>query len=195
MSIEQKLDELTAAVLKNTETAMSLIAALGVTAANQERLILGQTKAIEVATSPEGKATTRRRSKPADEPAVTEPAEAVVEAASEPAVEGRVVTEDEVRVLAAGWLKSATDPEVRKEVGEFLSATAANFGRKKLLGPVDPAKPHLGEGITDPAELKQAWFFISRKQAGLPVDFGADYDFDGGVDQGGSSDDDDFDIG
>lgn len=198
MSIEAALAELTAATQKNTETSLALIAALGTTAANQERLIAGQAAAIEKVDAGKSPATaTRTRGRPAKtENADTASEAPAAAAASEPT--GRTVSEDDLRTLAAGWMKEQTGDTDRTTVGEFLKSVAENFGKKKLVGPVVEGKEHLGSGLSDPDEVKQAWFFISRKKAGLPVDFGSDYDWDGAIDQGKAAAvavEEDFDIG
>lgn len=203
MSIETMLAELTAAIQKNTETSLALIASLGTTAANQERLIAGQAAAIEKVEGGKAPAArTRGRPAKADEPAATESGAGAAAAASESEPAGpnvRVVSEDDLRTLAAGWMKEQTTDTDRTTVGEFLKAVAENFGKKKLVGPVVEGKEHLGAGISDPDHVKEAWFFISRKKAGLSVDFSGDYDYDGDPTQGApvaaAPADDEFDIG
>jgi hypothetical protein len=200
MSIEAALAELTAALQENTKTSLAVLAALNVTASNQERLIAGQGAAIDKVEAGKATPAPRTRKKATEEPAVMETGADVAEPVSEPEAKkpaARVITEDDLRTLAGEWLSAQTDPAKRKEVGEFCKDVAENFGKKKLVGPVVEGKEHLGAGIDDPEELKQAWFFISRKQAGLPVDFKADYDFDGAIDQGAApaAADDEFDIG
>lgn len=203
MSIETMLADLTAAIQKNTDTSLALIAALGTTAANQERLIAGQTLAIEKVEGGKAPTTTRTRarSSKADD-ADTGSKGAAAAPVSEPEPVGpnvRVVSEDDLRTLAAGWMKEQTTDTDRTTVGEFLKSVAENFGKKKLVGPVVEGKEHLGAGITDPDHIKEAWFFISRKKAGLTVDFSADYDWDADPTQGGAPAgtpaDDEFDIG
>jgi hypothetical protein len=200
MSIEATLVELTAALQENTKTSLALSAALGVTSANQERLIAGAEVAIAKVEAGKATPAPRTRKKATEEPAATETGADVAAPVSEPEAKkptGRVITEDDLRTLASDFMKAATEATERVAAGEFLKSVAENFGLKKLVGPVVEGKEHLGAGISDPEEMKQAWFFISRKQAGLPVDFKADYDFDEAIDQGAApaAADDEFDIG
>lgn len=64
------------------------------------------------------------------------------------------------------WIVEATDPEVRKERGQFLLETLQHLGAGKL------------SEIADDETRKQFVFFIHMKREGLTVNFNADYDFD-----------------
>ena len=172
---------LEAALAENTAAMKDLIAALKVTGENQERLIAGQTTAIDMAES--GKATRTRTRKPRGseaEPAVTEPEVVAAEPVSETA-QIKPVSVDDLKATAVAFMsEEGADLDARKA---FVVSVLKNFGASKLQG----------EGvIADGIERSQAVFFIKRAAKGLKVDFKADYDFTGPVDQGGAPAEDDF---
>lgn len=166
MSIEAALAELTSALNKNTE--------------HLARVIAGQEAAMAKLEGTTG-TTTRRTRKAADEapaaPAAEKPAaEPAAEKTPEPATPAaQTFTQDDLKAVAMEWRNSTTDEAARKKQNELFVAIAAHLGVSKMTGP---------EGPQDSDQIKQAVFFIRRAMAGLKVDFGADYDFDGAPDQG-----------
>lgn len=183
MSIEALMGDLTAALNKNSTLL--------------ERVIAGQEAAmakLEGSTAaPAARRTRKAADAPATEqgnesaPAATEQPVADAAAASEPAA-AATFTQDDLKAAAMGWRKAATeakDEAALKKQGELFLGIAAHFGSPKLTGP---------ESTLTSEQIKQAVFFTKRAQAGLSVDFSADYDFDGAVDQGAaaSADEDPF---
>lgn len=178
MSIEAALAALTDAVQKNTETSLAVIAALKVTGENQERLIAGQAAAIEKVEAPK-----RTRAKKDEAPA--DAAEKVDTPPAADTSNTRVVSDDDLRALAGNWLggkgvDGKADEKLEKaqidERRAFIASLMTELGTAKLCGP---------ESKLDEDGRKKASFYIMRKAEGLKVDFGADYDFDGDVTQGG----------
>lgn len=164
MSIEAKIDEL------NTNM-LALIAALKVTGENQERLIAGQAAAIEKVEAPK---QTRTRTKKDEQAPAADPTPE-----PEPALTATVtVSDDDLRQAAGDFLKGDGNltAEQVTERRDFVASVMAELGTKKLCGP---------ESTLDADGRKKAAFFIKRKGEGLKVNFGADYDFDGDVTQGG----------
>lgn len=135
---------------------------------NQDRLIAGQTAAIErIDAGKGGKAATAPK---ADK---TPPATKTVE----PAV-ATGVTDEQVKAAAVAWMGDKSK-EQRAEASKFLGEMITHFGvGGKLTGP---------ESKLDADQRKQAKFYIERKAAGLPVDLNAEYDFDGDVKQGAAA--------
>lgn len=186
MSIEALMGDLTAALNKNSTLL--------------ERVIAGQEAAMAKLEGSTAAPAARRTRKAADAPATDAPAEgnesapaateqpvADAAAASEPAA-AATFTQDDLKAAAMGWRKAATeakDEAALKKQGELFLGIAAHFGSPKLTGP---------ESTLTSEQIKQAVFFTKRAQAGLSVDFSADYDFDGAVDQGAaaSADEDPF---
>lgn len=182
MSIETLLAEQTAAITTNTSTMDKLIAALAVTAQNQERLIAGQAAAIDKV---EGAKTTRKTKAEKEAEALTggvvgnaEPAATVSGVAgATTAAEPKVISEDDLRTLATGWITAdgaEKGSEIYKTRGTFMAGVASHLGSPTLAGP---------KATLDADGRKKAHFYISRKKAGHDVDFGVDYDFDGPHDQ------------
>lgn len=173
MTIEAAIAGLTEAMNKNTETGLALIAALKVTGENQERLIAGQAAAIEKVEAPK---QTRTRAKKDEQAPVAEKPESQEEPLQDtPTV---TVSDDDLRQVAGDFLKGdgKLTAEQVTERRDFVASVMAELGTKKLCGP---------ESTLDADGRKKASFFIKRKGEGLKVDFGADYDFDGDVTQGG----------
>lgn len=162
MSIEAKIDDL------NTNM-LALIAALKVTGENQERLIAGQAAAIEKVEA--SKQTRTRAKKDEQAPAAEKPE-------SQDDTPTVTVSDDDLRQVAGDFLKGdgKLTAEQVTERRDFVASVMAELGTKKLCGP---------ESTLDADGRKKASFFIKRKGEGLKVDFGADYDFDGDVTQGG----------
>lgn len=152
-----------------------------------ERVIAGQEAALaKLGEAP--KASTGRGKKAAEAPAASEQPAAAPLAAEQPASDppaekpaapsSEAPTQDKLKEVALAWRNENPDEAVIKAKGEFLVAMTAHFGAKGLTGP---------NGLSDPEQLKQAIFYVRRKAAGLEVDFGAEYDFDGDPAQGGAA--------
>lgn len=169
MSLETHLAE-------NTAAAKELTAALTRVAENQERLIAGQEKAIEKIEAGKGAASrTTKKAESAPEKSTPEPA------AEKKAAEETGVTDADVKAAATAWMNGKSK-EQRAEAAEFIFAMLDEFGidNRMLTGP---------ESKLSAEQRKQALFYIQRKAAGLPVDFKADYDFDGDPTQGADEED------
>lgn len=198
MSLEAALAENTAAILAHIEVLKQIDQ-------NQQRLLAGQSAAIDKVEAP--KATRSRKAKD-EAPAPTPEPEAVKPAAEEPAVtesgvddadSASEVTTDDLRQFIVTWLREGlggkdpakvkkgeekATPEEQAEYGargKFMQAVFGEFGVSAVTG------------ITAD-DLPRAMFYFQRKAAGKDVDFGAEYDFTGdpAQDVGGG---DDFDIG
>lgn len=206
MSLEAKIEELTAALAANS--------------ALLERVVAGQQEALaKVEAGSAGTGGTRTRRKPASEET---PPVAAEEPASKPAApaapavhpllatpNGEVKKSDKGDVPTAnyragtfglqdvknefiGWMAEAAKPEDLTDRRDFVVALGNHFGvPNKLLHPTD--------GLKDEEQIKQALFYLRRKREGLKVDLGADYDFDGDPLADQSTDDDevagDFGLG
>lgn len=184
MSLESKIDELMGALTAHT-------AALGANTAVLERVVAGQAAAMEKLEAGSGKAATGTRSRKAaaapETPPATEPAAAAPEA---PATAGKepipdapqttvcgvdVTSDDALRAHIAAYLNRDTDAAARKERGGILATFLAEMGTKTFVG---------DEGVKDINDRRRLAFYVARAAAGLPVDFAADYDFDGDPAQG-----------
>lgn len=178
MSLEQKIEELTG-------TVTALTAIMEKMTANQERLLAGQEKAIEAVKAGNPATATRGRKAKAeaapeaektvtpntsDEPAATESGEDAAETASEPAAptEKKPLSFAEA---AKKWLDNAEKgSDEYKARGAKIMGILGNFGAGKMseIGADDEGK---------------AMFYLKRTVKGLPVNFDAEYDFAGAVDQ------------
>lgn len=179
MSIETLLQENTAAVL-------TLAEAIKAQTAITERVVLGQQAAIEKLEGAKAAATgTRTRRKAGDDapstpaaedagnaaPADTASGAAVASNASEPKTNA-VLDADGMKALCGAFTKAAADDADRAARVAWL---------KSLAGYFFPNGDVVGTAalVATPDNAKKAEFFIERKKAGLDVDFGAEYDFDG----------------
>jgi len=176
MSIEVLLQE-------NTAALNALAAAIAAQTAVTERVVLGQQAAIEKLEGAKAAATGTRTRKPKDEtpaatedkgnaaPADTASGEVAASSASEPKTNA-VLDADGMKALCGAFTKAAADDADR----------AARVGwLKSLAGYFFPNGDVVGTAalVATPDNAKKAEFFIERKKAGLDVDFGAEYDFDG----------------
>lgn len=163
MSLEAALAANTEALTAHTEVMKAVVA-------NQERLLAGQQAAIEKIEAPKA---TRARTK--DEPSKETKAEPVKETKVEPVKAAADTTDDDIKAAAAAWTNGASQ-EARMDAACKMKSVLEHFGvGGKLTGP---------ESKLDADMRKQTVFFIKRWAAGLPVDFNADYDFDGDPKQG-----------
>ena len=152
-----------------------------------ERVIAGQTAAIDKIEAP--KAARAKKETAPEAPATTPTETPVADPAPatetvKPAVE---VTDDELKNAALNWMADvdpagAADPAKkdlakRTACADFFKAIVANFG---LGGTLTGPKSELSA-----EQRAQALFYIKRKAEGLTVDFNADYDFSGDPTQGG----------
>lgn len=202
MSLETKIEELTGAV-----TALTAIITQQV--AVQERLLAGQSKAIETvaAGNPAAPAKRGRKAKeteaeatdtpntsdaPADTASGAEDAGSVSEepapkADPKPAAEKEKMT---FSVAAKKWLdKEEQGSDAYKARGKTIMGILANFGAAKM-------------SELEAADEDKAMFYLRRAAKGLTINFDAAYDFDGAPDQpepvveetsaAGSDDDDDM---
>ena len=153
-----------------------------------ERVIAGQTAAIDKIEAPKA-ARAKKADTPAAETQATTPAAdtapaTVTPAAVTPAAE---VSDDDVKTVALAWMAAidpagAADPAKkdlakRTACADFFKAIVENFG---LSGTLTGPKSELNA-----EQRAQALFYIRRKAEGLGVDFNADYDFAGDPAQGG----------
>lgn len=182
MSLEAALAENTAQIAAFTSLMQDKVLPV------YERLIAGQAAALDKIEAPKATRTTRAKKDdaPAPEPVTAEPAAtASGEGDAVSASETAVSMVDDVKPVGLSHLeklKKAGDTEAANAFGAFMLSINSHFGGSAKLFE-----------RTDPDEAKQTLFFIKRKIAGLPVDFSADYDFDGDPEQGGASaSDDDF---
>ncbi len=165
MSIESKIDDLIAAVAANTE-------AVAAQTAIQERLLVGQQAALEkidggkAAATGKGKAATSRAKKAEEDkkkPADTESQEEDAKTASTE----KDVEDEDFATYAKAWLNSVKDGSAEyKRRGKLLMGILAHFGAGKM-SELDKKNHH------------KALFFLKRDEAGMVVEFDADYDFDG----------------
>lgn len=172
------LEQFIAALQENTAT----------TAKNNElleRVVAGQNAAIEKIEAPK---TQRKKAEP-ETPAAAPAAETPAQPETKTPVATTDVTDDELKAEALAWMADvdpagAADP-TKKDVAkrtacaDFFKAIVTNFG---LNGTLTGPKAEL-----DGEQRAQALFYIRRRRAGLPVDFNAEYDFDGDPAQGGAA--------
>lgn len=177
MSIEAKIDELIA-------SQNALAAAIAAQTAITERVVLGQQAAIEKLEGAKAASTgTRTRRKAGDDAAATPAAEeqgnaapadtaSGVDAASSASEAKPVLNADGMKALCGAFTKAAADDTDRAARVAWL---------KSLAGYFFPNGDVVGTAalVATPDNAKKAEFFIERKKAGLDVDFGAEYDFDG----------------
>lgn len=180
---------LEAAIIAHTE---ALLANTAVVARNNElaeQIVAGRADAIAAIkdqTAEAAKPATRSRkaaaeTPPATEtpatttPAVTETAATVTTAAPAATTPAPApVSIDDLRKAFGGYLEAATTPEARKERAEAI---------------VKPILTHFAVAkITDLSadQAVQAMFFLKRHEAGIAIDYNADYDFAGDPTQGGA---------
>ena len=176
MSIEAKIEALTAATEKNTAQMGELIAVLGKNTDTMGVMIDGRQEALEALTSkdaePKKPAKKAAAKKPKEEPAAEEAKEeAKPKAEEKPAAWNPDISADGIRQHFVPYLTGADGEEKQKRV-EHLSAILKELGAESI----NPAagKTHL-ESDDD---RRKAVFYITRYANGLPVDFKADYDFD-----------------
>jgi hypothetical protein len=165
MSLEAALAENSAALNRNSDYL--------------ERVIAGQEAAL-------AKLGDTKPAKPKPATVAAAPAAAPVAAAEPEIVEtGSAPTDSELKAAAVAWMDGKSKEE-RTEAAKFINDTLAWMGfaaGAKLTGP---------DATLTAAQRKQAKFFIERWAGGLSVDFKADYDFDGPVDQGAEVEADPF---
>lgn len=175
MSIESKIDELVAALTANTEIVQKQIAI-------QERLAAGAQAAMEKMES--GKPATTGRGRKAkdtpptsEEPAATESGADAADSASETPTPTPAPAAEKPKPTFADFCKKylgePTDEggkEAYQQRGKTLMSVLANFGAGKI-------------GELDAKHQKTAAWYIKRAKAGLPINFEAEYDFAGPVDQ------------
>lgn len=169
MSLEQKIEALTAILTEQVEL--------------QKALVEGQKKAVALmgsggAAAAEAAKPARTRKSPDPTPTpetkVAEPAPAAETPAASEGADPAVYNQAALQKVAGDWLTSL--PEAKKQVAkDFAKAMGDRFGLEKFMGPT---------GLQDPDDIKKAMFWIDRKRAGLAVDFNADYDYDGSPEQG-----------
>lgn len=152
---------------------VALTAALTRSADISERVVAGQEAAM--AKLGEVKTTRSRANKPTETPAAEQPETA---AAEEPAASflPTMQSADDLKAHLGGWGNAAPSPEDRAARVQFLKDMATSFGTE--------AKAALL--FADATWLQKTLFYIERHKAGLPIDFKADYDFDGDPAQPGS---------
>jgi hypothetical protein len=174
MSLEQALADNTAALNANTEVMKQLLA--------------GREEALEKLTAAADKPASTRKPRAPKADAAAAPATATApETTAKPEI-----SDDDLRAAASAYVAAAgEDKAARQARGANLAAITQHFGTKTLVGP---------EGIQEQSDKAQTLFYIKRFTEGLPVDFSAEYDFDGDPCQGGdpvaeTADEDEFAIG
>jgi hypothetical protein len=184
MAIEELIKGLTEAVNRNTDTVEKLIAGRDSALAQLEK-VAGEPKP----------ATRRKKSTDSTEEnaaGAAEPGSTAASPAAAPAAQATAsgVSEDDLRGAATAYVGGAGEnKDERTARGKNIKAITDHFGTKTLVGP---------EGITGSEDRVQAMFYLKRFEAGLTVDFSAEYDFSGDPAQGdaeSASADEEFDIG
>ena len=178
MSLEKVISELNANVLALHAVIGENSALLKATLESREQALAK----LGAAPAAEEKPTRTRKSKTEDKPAAEEPkAEEPKKVAEEPkkAAKALPATED-LRTAFGGYLSGADDETEVNKRKAFVKAIISHFGKK-------PAE------LGDTEEGKQALFYLARQEAGLKVDFNAEYNFDEDplFDQSSAADDDD----
>ncbi|WP_242136965.1 hypothetical protein [Sphingomonas sp. TREG-RG-20F-R18-01] len=175
MSIDTAIAELNTNIL-------ALVAALKVTGENQERLIAGQGAAIAKVEAP--KRTRRTKEEIAADDAAAAATGTASTTEADTGAKARTVSDEELRAIAPKYLNGTVDDATKKR--EFMQSMMAELGTSKLCGP---------ESKLDADARLRAAFYLERKAEGLPVDFSAEYDFNGDPTQPGSEPaEDDFGV-
>lgn len=178
MSIEAKIEALTAAIEKNTAQQGELIAVLTKNTDTMGVMIDGRQEALEALTSkdaePKKPAKKAAAKKAKEEPAAEEPA--AEEPKEEPKTKAKAdawdpdLSAEGIRNHFVPYISGATGDEKQKRVDQ-LAGILAELGAD-TINPTE-GKTHL-ESDDD---RRKAVFYITRYANGLPVDFKADYDF------------------
>ena len=126
------------------EKIEALALALAANTAILERVVAGQQAALEKIETPKATRTpraTKETPAAAPEPAAETGKEGAAgtesgACAATTATDGpATATNDDLKAVAVPWLAASTNPEDRKEIGEFLMSIAQLFGSPKLTGP------------------------------------------------------------
>lgn len=172
MSLEAALAEHTEALKANTAVTQANTAIC-------ERLVAGQSAAMEKLAEKQEAARTGKAPTAAEKKAAEKAAEVAAAAAAKPETTPPVTTgqkvptnTEEMKAYISGWTGSTDNADERAARVQFLKDLAKHFG-------VNPAMSELVP------HAKLTVFYIERKKAGQPVDFSADYDFEGDPAQGG----------
>lgn len=182
-SLEELIVGLTEAVNRNTASIDTLVAGRDAALAQLEKVAAEPkpaTRSRKKAESAEGNAAGSAEGGSTAESQAASPSSA-------PATP--IVTDDALRAAATEYVGGAGDDQAERQArGKNIKAITDHFGTKTLVGET---------GIQEDDQRAQALFYLKRFEAGLKVDFGAEYDFAGDPGQGAepAAADDDFDIG
>lgn len=220
MSLEEALAKNTAALLRVAELLevsnadrAALLAKNGVAAVNQTAPATADDglSVAEIKEAAKGADLDTLKKMLADEKAgkarttAINAIEAAIEAKTPKADEGKPAPDAGAAATASTAGQQAASPspvqnvvlsgdEAAKAFGAWFSETDDEAERNARRGFVQKIVEHLGKRVSELDEdgRRKAIFFLRRKQAGLTVDFGANYDFSGDPQQsvGGSADDD-----
>lgn len=179
MSIEALLAEQTAAIREQTNAIVENTAAVLKLHAGREEA-LEQLSKVAAGGGEPAKTTRTRKAKTAESGAATTgggeaPAEQGA-GQSAPETQRRAIDTSDagLRALLGGWLRGSTEQPIPQEESAKRAAQVAamlqHFGSPAVAG---------DKSTLDDDQRYQAVFFIERMIAGQPVDFNADYDFDG----------------
>jgi hypothetical protein len=188
MSLEAKIEELIAALTKNSSLLERVVAGQEAALA---KIDAGNPKGATTARTRSSAAATAAASKPKDEEAAStgsgeaDVASVTSEKAAEKPVEKKPAASEKVGfgVFAKDWLGDKTS-DGYKDRGKHLMGVLANFGAGKIAE------------VSEKNE-EAALFFLKRFTAGKPINFDVEYDFSGdpaqdetaGDDFGGAFDD------
>lgn len=166
MTIEKLLAENTEALRENTAATLKLIE--GREQALEQLANAAKKPAAKKATTTKKPAAKKdeEADKPEEKPAAKK-AETKKVAAKKRDVD---TSDDALRKLFGDYLKGTDDEDERKTRGEQVKAMLDHFGSPAIAG---------DKSTLDDDQRYQATFFGERFTNGLPVDFSADYDFDG----------------
>lgn len=158
MSLEAALETHAAALNRNSDLLAKVVD-------NQARLLAGQEAALAKLDTAKPSGSSRGSTKKDDPKPPTEEKKPASETAS------RTISDDDLRAAGAAWMKGKSETE-RNDAFDKMNSVLEHFGLKgtKITGP---------DSKLDADQRKQAWFYIQRWNAGLDVNFSADYDFDG----------------
>ena len=175
MSLELKIETLTATLARNNELMEQLVATRQEGLAKIEALSDTKGGAEDAAAAAEKPARRTRATKAEPAPAAKEEPKKVKASKHLPKLD-----DESIRAYMGEWMGTFKTKEDRQPHVEFIKSVQEYFGTATLVGDT-------GIPLDD---RKQAMFFIARHREGLPVNFDADYDFDGEPTQGGAEETD-----
>lgn len=183
MSIEAKIEALTVATDKNTAQLAEVLAALQGNTAIMTTLNDGRTEALAALTAKDAEApkpAPRSRKKAATEETQTETTTDTASAAETGGADTEGadtegwnpdISVDGMRAVFTGYMTSTADADEKAKRVANVQAILAELG-------ADAINPMAGKKhIETDDDKRKALFYVARFDAGLPVNFQADYDF------------------